>query len=396
MKTRPFLCTTMLAAASLFVFSQESTAQSDGVAVIETISVEELPGNAHFYSERFGDNMYISLGAGTQTFFTDHWNTGDNSGNSKFTLAMNFAVGKWFTPYIGGRISAMGGALHYAWPMQADVMTHMRYFGFYGDMTFNLSNLIWGYNPDRFFSIVPFAGIGYNYAFKNTGTHEKTYAFPVSGGLTLNFRLSHYVDFFIEGRANILGDHFNGVTGGRQVESIVSAVGGFTYKFGKDRFKAYDPYGEQVVINDLNNKVNQLRAALDQCQSRECPPCPEAVIVQETAVVEPCSQQLTSAVRFSINSSKISDEEAVNVYNIAQWMNDNPDCSITVAGYADKETGTAEYNMQLSQKRAEAVKKILVDTYKIDPARIQTIAGGSATQPYPHNNWNRVVIFSGK
>lgn len=396
MKTRPFLCTTMLAAASLFVFSQESTAQSDGVAVIETISVEELPGNAHFYSERFGDNMYISLGAGTQTFFTDHWNTGDNSGNSKFTLAMNFAVGKWFTPYIGGRISAMGGALHYAWPMQADVMTHMRYFGFYGDMTFNLSNLIWGYNPDRFFSIVPFAGIGYNYAFKNTGTHEKTYAFPVSGGLTLNFRLSHYVDFFIEGRANILGDHFNGVTGGRQVESIVSAVGGFTYKFGKDRFKAYDPYGEQVVINDLNNKVNQLRAALDQCQSRECPPCPEAVIVQETAVVEPCSQQLTSAVRFSINSSKISDEEAVNVYNIAQWMNDNPDCSITVAGYADKETGTAEYNMQLSQKRAEAVKKILIDTYKIDPARIQTIAGGSATQPYPHNNWNRVVIFSGK
>ncbi|MBQ7822657.1 MAG: OmpA family protein [Bacteroidaceae bacterium] len=396
MKTRPFLCTTMLAAASLFVFSQKSTAQSDGVAVIETISVEELPGNAHFYSERFGDNMYISLGAGTQTFFTDHWNTGDNSGNSKFTLAMNFAVGKWFTPYIGGRISAMGGALHYAWPMQADVMTHMRYFGFYGDMTFNLSNLIWGYNPDRFFSIVPFAGIGYNYAFKNTGTHEKTYAFPVSGGLTLNFRLSHYVDFFIEGRANILGDHFNGVTGGRQVESIVSAVGGFTYKFGRDRFKAYDPYGEQVVINDLNNKVNQLRAALDQCQSRECPPCPEAVIVQETAVVEPCSQQLTSAVRFSINSSKISDEEAVNIYNIAQWMNDNPDCSITVAGYADKETGTAEYNMQLSQKRAEAVKKILIDTYKIDPTRIQTTAGGSATQPYPHNNWNRVVIFSGK
>ncbi len=395
MKTKPFLCTTMLAAASLFVFSQESAAQSDG-AVIETISVEELPENAHFYSERFGDNMYISLGAGTQTFFTDHWNTGDNSGNSKFTLAMNFAVGKWFTPYIGGRISAMGGALHYAWPMQADVMTHMRYFGFYGDMTFNLSNLIWGYNPDRFFSIVPFAGIGYNYAFKNTGTHEKTYAFPVSGGLTLNFRLSHYVDFFLEGRANILGDHFNGVTGGRQVESIVSAVGGFTFKFGRDRFKAFDPYGEQAVINDLNNKVNQLRAALDQCQSRECPPCPEAVIVQETAVVEPCSQELTSAVRFSINSSKISDEEAVNVYNIAQWMNDNPDCSITVAGYADKETGTAEYNMQLSQKRAEAVKKILIDTYKIDPARIQTTAGGSATQPYPHNNWNRVVIFSGK
>ncbi len=395
MRTKPFLCTTMLAAASLFIFSQASSAQSDGIAVIETVSVEELPGNAHFYSERFGDNMYISLGAGTQTFFTDHWNTGDNSGKSKFTLAMNFAVGKWFTPYIGGRISAMGGALHFGWPMQADVMTHMRYFGFYGDMTLNLSNLIGGYNPDRFFSVVPFAGIGYNYAFRNTGTHKKTFAFPVSGGLTFNFRLSHYVDLFIEGRANILGDHFNGVYGGNQVESIVSAVGGITYKFGNSRFKAFDPYGEQTVINDLNNRVNQLRAALDQCQSRQCPPCPEAVIVQE-AVVEPCAQDLTAAVRFTINSSKITTEEAINVYNIAQWMNNNPECSIKVAGYADKDTGTAEYNMKLSQKRAEAVQKMLIDTYKIAPSRIQIVAGGSATQPYPHNNWNRVVIFSGE
>lgn len=396
MKTKPFLCTTMLAAASLFVFSQESAAQSN-VTVIETVSVEELPGKVHFYSERFGDNMYISLGAGAQTFFTDHWNTGDNAGNSKFTLAMDFAVGKWFTPYIGGRINAMGGALHYDWPMQADVMTHMRYFGIYGDMTFNMSNLIGGYNPDRFFSIVPFAGIGYNYAFKNTGTDKKTHAFPISGGITLNFRLSHYVDFFIEGRANVLGDHFSGVLGGSQVESIVSAVGGLTYKFGKNRFKAYDPYAEQMIINGLNDKVNQLRAALQQCQEQECPPCPEAVVVQEEAVIEePCNQDLTSAVRFSINSAVISDEEAINVYNVAQWMKANPDCSITVAGYADKETGTAEYNMQLSQKRADAVKKILVDTYKIDPSRIETVAGGSVTQPYPHNNWNRVVIFSGK
>ena len=57
----------------------------------------------------------------------------------------------------------------------------------------------------------------------------------------------------------------------------------------------------------------------------------------------PCDTQLTSAVRFTLNSSVITDEEMINIYNIAQWMKANPNCDVMVTGYADKETGTAEY-----------------------------------------------------
>ncbi len=67
-----------------------------------------------------------------------------------------------------------------------------------------------------------------------------------------------------------------------------------------------------MVIGDLNNRVNALRAQLNECESRvvECPPCPEAV-VEEVAVIEPaaCSQELTGVVRFTINSAVVSNEE---------------------------------------------------------------------------------------
>ena len=202
---------------------------------------------------------------------------------------------------------------------------------------------------------------------------------------------------FFEGRGNLLGDQFNGIVQGKQVESIVSLIGGFTIKFGSNRFIAYNPYGDRMIINDLNSRVNDLRSKLNACESRvvECPPCPE---VEETVIVaepDPCSQTLTSTVRFTIGSDVITPEEMVNVYNIAQWMNNNPSCSINVVGYADKDTGSAKLNMELSKRRAQAVVNSLVNKYKIDKNRINIIANGSDKQVYPdNNNWNRIVVFS--
>ena len=86
--------------------------------------------------------------------------------------------------------------------------------------------------------------------------------------------------------------------------------------------------------------------------------------------------------------------EKVNVYNVAQWMKDNPDQNVTIVGYADKDTGTAEYNMGLSKRRAEAVRSALVNEYGINPDRLSVSAEGSNVQPYDVNNWNRIVIFS--
>ena len=103
-----------------------------------------------------------------------------------------------------------------------------------------------------------------------------------------------------------------------------------------------------------------------------------------------------ATVRFMINSDKIMPTEEVNVYNMAEWLKANPKENITIVGYADKNTGTAEYNMALSERRANAVANALTSQYGIDANRLTIRFDGSDVQPYSTNDWNRIVIFTQK
>ena len=58
----------------------------------------------------------------------------------------------------------------------------------------------------------------------------------------------------------------------------------------------------------------------------------------------------------TIGSSHIRKEQAAKIEALANWLNANPDFSVAITRYADKETGTAKGNMELSQKRSEAVR----------------------------------------
>ncbi len=390
MKANFFYLTAAIATISLFCYPSEANAQG---IVVEEVSVTEVDaGKVRYYSESNKNNWFISLGAGGQTFFTEH------KGGQQYTLAMDFAIGKWISPTWGLRLSGMGGALHTNYYYDANVMTHMRYAAVYLDLMWDMFNTINGYKEDRVFSIIPFMGAGGIYSFHNTPYGNKTYAFPVTAGIKLNFCLSHYVDLFFEGRGVLMGDHFNGIVQNAEVEGIVSVIGGLTFKFGKQRFTPYSAYADQVIIGELNNRVNTLRRQLNECQSRkpDCPPCPEPVVREKIVERSACGQELTSSVAFTINSAEVSESEMVNVYNIAQWMKKNPTCHVTIMGYADKDTGTSQYNKELSQRRADAVKNLLVNKYNINSSRIKIQALGSDSQLYPNNNdWNRIVVFSG-
>ncbi|MDE6397445.1 MAG: OmpA family protein, partial [Muribaculaceae bacterium] len=141
-------------------------------------------------------------------------------------------------------------------------------------------------------------------------------------------------------------------------------------------------------INDLRGTLTNAQAQLAAAEAQL--PCPE--VVQETVVTE--TAPLMSTVRFKLNSAVISSEEAVNVYNTAQWLKANPEEKVVIVGYADKDTGTPAYNLKLSQRRAQAVRDMLVNKYGISSDRLTTQAEGSNVQPYDVNNWNRIVIFS--
>jgi outer membrane protein OmpA-like peptidoglycan-associated protein len=64
-------------------------------------------------------------------------------------------------------------------------------------------------------------------------------------------------------------------------------------------------------------------------------------------------------------------------------MKNNPDLKVEIDGHTDS-TGTAAYNMMLSEKRAKAVKEFMV-TRGIDPKRLTT-KGFGITKPAASND----------
>ena len=96
-------------------------------------------------------------------------------------------------------------------------------------------------------------------------------------------------------------------------------------------------------------------------------------------------------VLFRIGKWDISEAEALKIRNIAKCMKKNPNTTVTVTGYADKETGSAERNMLVSEQRAKAVKDMLVAS-GVDGNRIKTDFKGSTVAPYATPSRNRVAI----
>ena len=93
----------------------------------------------------------------------------------------------------------------------------------------------------------------------------------------------------------------------------------------------------------------------------------------------PCSQQDLAAtagdrVFFAYDHSDISSEGQQILQRQSEWLKRYPQVSITIEGHCD-ERGTREYNLALGERRAQAVKKVLV-ALGVPAARIQTISYG--------------------
>lgn len=80
-------------------------------------------------------------------------------------------------------------------------------------------------------------------------------------------------------------------------------------------------------------------------------------------------------INFNSNSSKILEESIPIIVQIASVLKDDTNMKIRIEGHTD-DVGTDEYNKSLSQKRAEAVKAVLTDSYGISPNKIIVVGKG--------------------
>ncbi len=116
----------------------------------------------------------------------------------------------------------------------------------------------------------------------------------------------------------------------------------------------------------------------------QCPDTPKGRKVDDNgcklALIKDISMNLS--VNFATNSAEVSGK-IDNIDEVVKFLKTYPEVPVEIAGHTD-DTGSAEYNKNLSQRRADSVRNILVNDYGIAEDRI-TAMGYGEEQPTASN-----------
>ncbi len=124
--------------------------------------------------------------------------------------------------------------------------------------------------------------------------------------------------------------------------------------------------------------------------------------IDSSALPEPIRGQTPSEIPemgrifFEYDSATLLEPAKEQMRQNAAWMNGNTSVQIQIEGHCD-ERGTADYNMALGQRRADAARGYLI-SQGVDPGRLHTISYGAERPDDPAHNetaWarNRRVQF---
>ena len=91
----------------------------------------------------------------------------------------------------------------------------------------------------------------------------------------------------------------------------------------------------------------------------------------------------TTGIRFNVNSDKLTPDSYGVLKELAAALKENADVKIKIIGHTDSD-GDDKANMDLSKRRAEAVKTALSSEFGIDDGRMQT-EGKGESQPVGEN-----------
>ncbi|MCZ2155623.1 MAG: OmpA family protein [Bryobacterales bacterium] len=84
----------------------------------------------------------------------------------------------------------------------------------------------------------------------------------------------------------------------------------------------------------------------------------------------------TESIRFGFDRSDLNDESKAALNEFMNKIKGSPNFVVEVQGYTDK-TGSTKYNLDLSEKRADAVVRYLATTYSVPLRSIHKLGVGS-------------------
>ena len=358
---------------------------------------------------------YIQLQGGAQ------YTLGEIDFKDLISPNVQVAIGRQFSPVFGIRLQANAWQSKAGWNgytfvtknadgsitegSRVDTKWKWNYVAPGLDLTFNLSNLFCGFNPNRIFNFSVFAGGGVNIGWKNDdavaaannaqanaskiGMQYENMEYVWSGtkvrgfgraGIAADFKVSDAVSLGLEVNANTLSDHYNSKKAGNW-DWCFNALAGVKINLGKTystRTIEAPKVPEKVIEKVIERVVEK--------------PCPQPTVAPTRAVAQKKEDKFRRDVFFMINGTQISKKEQEKVKEVADYMKANPNSTVEVTGYADRGTGNPKINSSLSQRRAQAVSNMLQRNYGIKKDRIKVDFKGDTIQPFAKDVENRVAI----
>ena len=343
--------------------------------------------------------FFLGVQGGAQVTFTDY------KADKLVTPIGAVSVGGMFTPGIGARIHVSGinnkgglKGLGQTYDFKS-VTSNL-------DLMLNLSHLF-APGKEHPLNLYLIGGAGLGYAWDNDDVNALAPSAAAQNlnlrwdndrlvhnfrtGLQLEANLSRSVALNLEVTANNYHDRFNSKLNGKgdwQVQGLV----GLTFKFG--RCKAPKAAVVAPAPAPVAETPKQETPVVVETPAPAPEPAPVVVPEKKPVVAAPAETKLE--VFFDINQTQVTAAEQGKVAEFAEWMKNHPTANAVITGYADAGTGNASINRALSEKRVNAVTKMLVEKYGISASRLSSDFKGDTEQPFRNNDSNRVVIATAK
>ena len=344
--------------------------------------------------------------------FTDNWSVGFNAGgttpltHSAFFKNMRAVLGvgldKQVTPVLGLGFEAMT-SINTTPSRTAFDNTNLSVLG-----TLNLSNLFGGYaGAPRLFEVETVAGIGWLHYAVNGESDLNSMSSKL--GLNFNFNLGEEKAWTLAFKPALVYDMSADGTDNVCFNANRAAwefTAGLKYHFscsnGKHYFTIVKPYN-QSEIDALNDQINNMRreaddnaAALKNANQKAADlekalnDCKNQAPKVITETVTNNKKTLESVVTFRQGGTSVESSQTPNVERIATYLKTHKNATVSIKGYASPE-GNVDVNARIAKQRAESVKNMLINRYKIAANRI-TAEGQGVGNMFEEPDWNRVSI----